>query len=534
MPGAGIHGTELILLTLVTSVALLAALAQKLKTPYPIVLVLGGLVLSFVPAVPNVSLNPTFIFLVVLPPLLFASALNTSWREFRHNIVMIGLLAFALVGFTVAGVAVAAHLLMPGFDLKTGAVLGAVVCTTDAIAAGAIARRVGLPRRLVDIIEGESLINDASGLLALQFAAAIVASGTAPSLLHGFWQLLYLVGGGIAAGMLVGKIISLFERPLQGSALQTLVSVATPYFAYLLGEGIHASGVLATVACGLYIGRKASDTFTSEARLDSRAVWNTIDFALNGFVFILIGLQLPAVLDGMRPLNWPRLIGGAAFVCALVIALRIVWMFPGARLAHFIQRRLLHQQIARPNPRELFVIGWSGMRGVLALAAALSLPVVTDTGNPFPHRQAIIFLAFSVILVTLVGQGLSLPVIIRKLRVCESTHDQLEERVARRALLSAALESLVKMRDSNETTDEVSLDLLERYYRQRLKDLGPDDDHHSSAQRDRIYANLSGRLRQVERNELVKLRDNGEIGDGTLRKLERELDLLDMRWRVSS
>ena len=406
MPESQLHFVELVLVTLVAFVALLAALAQKWKVPYPILLVLGGLVLSFVPIFPNISLRPDFVFLVILPPLLFAAALQTSWREFKYNLVSISLLAFGLVAFTVAGVAVAAHFFLPGFDWRTGAVLGAVVSTTDAIAIGAIAKRIGLPSSLLDIIEGESLLNDATGLLALEFSVALVVSGTIPTIGHGVMQLLALVAGGLMSGLLVGKIVHMLQRPMQGSALLTMVSLATPYCAYLLGEGIHASGVLATVACGLYLGRQTSTAYSSEARLESHAVWNTIDFILNGFVFILIGLQLPAVLPSMRPLNWPRMLAAAGLLSLLLIALRMVWMVPGSRLAHLIRQRVFKQEHTLPNRNQLIVLGWSGLRGVLTLAAALSLPDTTASGAPFPHRDMILFLAFSVIVVTLVGQGL--------------------------------------------------------------------------------------------------------------------------------
>lgn len=531
MVHTGIHAIELTLLVLVTLVAALAALAQRLKTPYPIVLVLGGLVLSFVPVIPNVSLKPEFFFLVILPPLIFASALNTSWREFRYNILSIAMLALGLVAFTVAGVSIAAHFLVPGFNWRTGAVLGAVVCTTDVIAVGAIARRVGLPRNLLSIIEGESLVNDASGLLALQFTAVMVTSGDIPSLSHGFWRLVFMIAGGVAAGLVVGKVIYWVERPLRTSALQTLVSVATPYFAYLLGEGIHASGVLATVACGLYIGRRSSESLTSEARLDSRAVWNTIDFALNGFVFVLIGLQLPLVLDGMKPLHWSRMLADAALISAIVIVLRFIWVFPGSWTAISLRRRILKQSIRQTSNRELIVAGWSGMRGVLTLAAALSLPVVRANGSPFPNRPTIIFLAFSVILVGLVGQGLSLPMVIRKLGVCEAGDGGDEERKARKALLSSAANTLERLRLEPGAKGEVAADLLEHYYKQRIEGLEPE---HEPEIADRLHLRmqLSGELRQVERAELAKLRAGGEIRDSTLDKLERELDLLDLRWRT--
>ena len=543
MPEHGIHRTELLVLLLVSFTALLAAAAQRFKIPYPIVLVLGGLGLSLVPIFPDISLNPTMVFLVVLPPLLYSAALRTSWREFRLNLLHILLLAFGAVAFTVAGVALATHLLLPDFDLATGAVLGAVVCATDAIAASAIGRRVGLPQEMLDLIEGESLVNDAAGLLALQFSVALVASRTAPGFGAGAAQLLLLIFGGIAAGLAVGAIVYLFQRPVQGSALQTLVGLATPYFAYLLGESIHASGVLATVVCGLYIGRKSSQAFTSEARLESNAVWNTIEFGLNGIVFILIGLQLPTVLDGMRPLHWPSLIAGATFICLLLLLLRFLWIYPAEWAARLVRERWLGHSMDPFDARRTFVVGWAGMRGVLTLAAALSLPDVTDAGTPFPHRAGILFLAFAAILVSLTGQGLTLPWIIRRLRVCASARLLEEERWARRKLIGAALGMLESMRSDIESEkdatgeqqaaaeQQVATELIERYYRQRLDSLQDGESRRPSAARQQAeFAATSARLRLVERDELTRLEIDGRIGGDTHRKLERELDLLDLRY----
>ncbi len=528
--GSGIHGAEVTLLVLVTLVALLARFAQRLKTPYPIILVLGGLVLSFFPRVPHVSLSPAFVFLVVLPPLLFASSLNTAWREFRYNLVSISMLGIGLVAFTVAGVAVVSHFFIPDFDWRVGAVLGAVLSTTDAIAVAAIARRVGLPHDILEIIEGESLANDATGLLALQFTTALVVSGEIPSLWGGASEFVWLILGGIGAGMLVGTVIDWFDRKSGDTALQLMVSVATPYFAYLLGESLRASGVLATVVCGLYLGRTRSESFTTEARLDSNAVWNTIDFILNSLVFIVIGLQLPAVLDGMRPLRWPILIGGAGFVCAVVIGLRMIWIYPSSRISFFVRRRILHQNVQPPTIPEVVAIGWSGLRGVLTLAAALSLPEFTASGAPFPHRAAIIFLAFSVILVTLVGQGLTLPMVIRKLGICESA-DGAEERAAHKILLEAALREVKAMPAAEDETEAQAMDLLKRYYRQRLRGVADDESDKSAVDLDRKYQEIYARLRMVERRELTLLRQQGRFRESVLRDLEKDLDLTDVRWR---
>jgi CPA1 family monovalent cation:H+ antiporter len=344
----------------------------------------------------------------------------------------------------------------------------------------------------------------------------------------------------VLSGLLVGWIVRAIQRPLQGSALQTMISLATPYCAYLLGEGIHASGVLATVACGLYLGQQASTTYTSEARLDSHAVWNTIDFILNGLVFILIGLQLPAVLPGMRPLDWPRLLGAAIFLSLLLICLRMLWLFPGSRISAMIRQRVLKQPMTPLNGRQIVVLGWSGLRGVLTLAAALSLPETTATGAPFPHRDMILFLAFSVILVTLVGQGLTLPYITRRLRVCAASDSGVEERDARRAMAVAALAEVEALREGppddgwRSATHQRSLELLDQSYKRRLELIQREEDRRRDpktfdSSEMETFAGVAARVREAERRELARLQAAAEINDMTLRKLERELDLMDVR-----
>ena len=292
MQAAGIHHLELTLLFLVLLVAGLTTLAQRFKIPYPIVLFIGGVVLSLLPHLPQIALNPDVVFLVVLPPLLYVGGFNTSWRDFHHNIVSILMLAFGLVGFTVFGIALGTAWLIPGFDYRLGAVLGAVVSTTDAIAATAIAKRLGLPRRIVDILEGESLVNDASGLLALQFAVALVVAGRRPGPGLAMLELLWLIAGGVSIGLFAAFVIHKVSLEITDSPVEITLSLATPYLAYLAAEGIHASGVLSVVVCGLYLGRKNSEVMSINARLESTAVWKTLEFGLNGIVFILMGLQL--------------------------------------------------------------------------------------------------------------------------------------------------------------------------------------------------------------------------------------------------
>ncbi len=313
------------------------------------------------------------------------------------------------------------------------------------------------------------------------------------------------------------------------------MSLAAPYFSYLLGESIHASGVLATVACGLYVGRRSSLALTSEARLESHAVWNTIDFGLNGIVFILIGLQLPTVLDGMRPLRWPTLIAGAAFISLLVLLLRLVWIYLAGYIARYVRGRWLKHEMAAADPRKTFVIGWAGMRGVLTLAAALSLPETREAGGAFPHRAGILFLAFAAILVSLTGQGLTLPWIIKKLRVSESPLLREQERWARRQLITAALRSLAVSRADSEEQEEAAAELMERFYRQRLDALEDDLENGkarppSAGRQQAAFIAMSAKLRDAEREELARLEREGTIGGESHRRLERELDLLDLRF----
>lgn len=314
MQASGIHSIELIFLLLLLFVAGLAALAKRFQTPYPIILVIGGLILSFFPRIPRVALNPDMVFLIILPPLLFSSAFTTSWRDFRYNLVSISMLALGLVVFTVRGVASISHWILPGFDFRLGLVLGAVVSTTDAIAATAIARRLGIPKRITSVIEGESLVNDASGLLALEFAVALVVSGEIPTLEVRIERLIYLIVGSIVIGLIIARLIYYLETKIDDSSIEITISLLAPYFAYLAGESVHASGVLATVVCGLYLGHKSSLYFSLGARLKGYAVWDTLTFILNGFVFILLGLQLPYVLEGISRIHHRAPAGSGSYV----------------------------------------------------------------------------------------------------------------------------------------------------------------------------------------------------------------------------
>jgi CPA1 family monovalent cation:H+ antiporter len=536
MPGGTIHEAQVVLIILLVFIVGFGILAQRLKIAYPIVFVLGGLLVSFIPALPAISLYPDFIFLTVLPPLLFAAATQTSWAEFKYNLVSITSLAFGLVGFTVLGVSFAAHWLIPGFDWRLGLVLGAAVAPTDAIAATAIAQRLGLPKRIVDLLEGESLVNDASGLVALQFSTALVASGSVPSLSGGVLRLLSLVAGGILIGVIIARVSQFVDSHVDNARIEIALSIVTPYAAYSAAEAAGVSGVLATVAAGLYLGRQTSVLFSSRVRIESQSFWGTLTFLLNGIVFLLIGLELPTVLGGIRSISPSELLISALELCASVILLRLIWVLPAAYVGYFIRRQLLHQSEERPSLGAVFFLGWTGMRGVVSLAAAIALPITLSNGQPFPQRNPLIFLTFSVILVTLVLQGLTLPTLIRALKLSSSDASAAEERKARRIMVSAALKRIEELREKDKPEFDSLYDAFARLYQQRLSvltsDAGTEDNNGSEntgSKREQHYRAVAKQLRDTERATVMSLRASNDVSDGVLRTLQRELDLLELR-----
>lgn len=530
--GVGIHGIELVFLLLLLFVVLFGALADKLKTPYPIVLVVAGLALSFIPEIPRINLNPDVVFLIVLPPLLYSAAWTTSWRDFRYNIVSIFMLAFGLVGFTVVAVAKITPWLLPNFDWRMGLVLGAVVAPTDAIAAASIAKRVGLPKRVVDVLEGESLVNDATALLALEFGLAMLDGGPVPTASAGVLRLLYLIVIGIAVGLALAEVVHLIEHKIDHAPIEVALSILTPYATYLAAEAVHASGVLAVVAGGLYLSRKSSHFFSADVRLQTWAVWESLTYVLNGLVFVLIGLQLPYVIEAIHGYGMKQLLTYAASFTAFIILLRLFWTYPGAHISYFIRRRLLHQNERTPRARQTFVVGWTGMRGVISLAAALALPQMIGD-RAFAQRNMIIFLAFSVILVTLVLQGLTLPPLIRALGLAGKTGPDGEEKQARQEMLQAALAYLEGARSQDQSDFYAIYDDIEHHYRHRLAVLNESTTgdgfglpHFTQ------HVHINQELVRVERRTAVELRNRGVISDEILRQLERELDLEESRLRA--
>ena len=520
---------ELVFLLLLLFIVVFGLIARRLGTPYPIVMVIGGLILGFVPGIPNIGLNPDLVFLVVLPPLLYAAAWTTSWRDFRYNLVSIFLLAFGLVGFTVIAVALVAPRVFAGFDWRLGFVLGAVVAPTDAIAATSIARRVGLPRRIVDILEGESLINDATGLLALQFATAIVVHKQVPTVSTGILTLAWLTAGGIALGLLVGFVAYHIERRIDDGPIEITLSILIPYAAYLAAEQVHASGVLAVVACGLFLSRRSANFFSPSVRLQAWSVWESLNYVLNGLVFVLIGLQLPEIRASIRGYSLSTLVVDGAVFSVLLILLRLLWVFPGAGVAWLVRTRLLHQRERRPRPRQTFILGWTGMRGVVSLAAALALPALLADGSPFPQRDLIVFLTFCVICVTLVLQGVTLPPLIRAFGLAGAAGPNCEEQEARRIMIDAAVSHLNDAKEKDSEEAAALYEDLTRHYHQRLASLEHGEVNQGQITDHDRHLELSLEALRVERETAVRLRDEGRINDDVLRLIERELDLSESR-----
>jgi Na+/H+ antiporter len=518
---------------LLLAVAVLAMLARKLHIPYPILFVIGGLLLGWIPGLPQVTLNPELVFLFILPPLLFPAALFTSWRDFRLNLRPISLLAIGLVLFTTVAVAYFAHYFMH-LPLAAGFVLGAIISPPDAIAATAIAERLKVPRRIVTILEGESLVNDATALVAYRFAVAAVLSGSF-SLAHASGQFFIVGIGGMLTGLAIGWLAQQFHKRVDDAPIEITVSLLTPFAAYLLAEHLGVSGVLAVVTAGLYLGRRMPELLTFKTRLQSGPVWEMVEFLLNGFVFILIGLQLPEVLHALSGHDIPihQLVWYALLISLAVILIRMFWVFPAAYLP-----RLLFKSIRDRDPypswRHVTIIGWTGMRGVVSLAAALAIPLTmnrTPNGPPFPERDLILFLTFIVILATLVVQGLSLPLLIRWLGVKDDGSMEKEEREARLKANQAALARLNKIGE-REPTKADALQRLRVEYEDHIRQVeGAEPESVGTPLRlfSSEYERLSHEALQVERRTILQLRNQDAIADEVLRRIQQDIDLAEAR-----
>lgn len=511
-----VHDVESILVLLLAA-ALLVRLADLGKIPAPIVLVLGGLAIAFLPALPDVELDPDTVFLVFLPPLVYAAGWRTSPQELRAVMRPLALLSVGLVFLTAGAVAVVAHALVPELSWAEAAILGAVLAPTDAVAATSIFRRLGAPERVRLLVEGESMINDGTALVLYRIALG-VATGGAFSLGGAALEFVGVSAGGIVVGLAVGILSDLVIRRQSDSGLSILLSVLTAYGAYIGAEELHVSGILAAVVAGVYAGYNSPRSLDADVRLNAVAFWNVLVFGLEILLFVLLGLQLPDVVDTLEQTSSgvAELLGPVAAIAAVSIGIRLLFVFAiGADAGETAGQR--------------FAVGWSGMRGAVSLAAALAVPLSVD------GRPQIIFLTFALILVTLVGQGLSLPFVVRALGLEEPRRWSDEEAVARMEAAQSALDRIDEM-EGEERADEAQLKRLRDLYRARFRMCqavlgGEDPEAAAREQRIADYGELRRELIGIEREQLLGLQAVGRLRNQTLRQIQRDLDLEEARIR---
>lgn len=523
-----------LIVMLLFGITFLGVLSTKYKFPFPIILVLSGVAISLVPGLPVITLKPEIVFLVFLPPLLYAAAWNTSWHEFKANIRPISLAAFGLVLFTTLLVGAAAHYLIPGMSWPLSFVLGAIVSPPDALAATSVTKGLGLSPRMIAILEGESLVNDASGLIAYKYALTAVTVGN-----FVVWQagldFVKVVLGGIAIGLAIGYLMYFVHKKfICDAVIEVTLTFLTPFAAYLLAEHFHMSGVLAVVSSGLLVSFYSVEIFSHQSRIMAYSVWDVVMFILNSLIFILLGLQLRTVMDGIQGYTRSELVLYGMLVSAVVILIRFIWVVPAAMVPRMISKRI--RETESFDKRNMVVFGWAGMRGVVSMAAALSLPFVMPDGSAFPQRNLIIYLTFCVILSTLVLLGFTLPWIIRKMKM-QPHSIEAEEYEIRTHVVSHTIsyieENLALV--NNELLNNIKTKYEIKYNRLQKTDLpanyfGQKVDASKNIFND--FSQMQIDLLGVERQALIQLHRQGKVSEEVLRKMEKELDLEETRLQM--
>jgi CPA1 family monovalent cation:H+ antiporter len=524
-----------LILSLLFVVSMLVMLSEKLKISYPILLVLAGLAIGFIPGMPTVSLKPEMVFLIFLPPLLYAAAWNTSWKNFWASRRAIGLLSIGLVIFTSTAIAFLSNALIPGFPLAYGFLLGGIISPPDAVAATSVLQGLKVPKRVVTILEGESLINDASSLIVFRFALAAILTGQF-SLWQATGQFFLVAGAGTITGLGIAYGIFLVHRFLPTNAsIDTALTFLSPYLMYLAAEHFHFSGVMAVVSGGLFLSYRSDEIFSYNTRIQAYSSWETLTFLLNGLVFILIGLQLPRIVNGLGDDSIANAIFYGVIISLVTIIIRIIWVFPGAYFPRILSKKIRARE-PRPQPKVVFLVAWSGMRGVVSLASALAVPLVLADGTAFPHRNLLLFISFIVILVTLVLQGLSLPWLISKLKI-EAPKDDTEEELEMALKLQMAEAALDHM-NTHYADEIIQLDayrrLQERYermarnaYKKLVEGEGEPADFLPH------YRQMLRELVAVKRAALQRFKKEQLYSDELLRDKEWELDLEEARLNES-
>ena len=517
---AGTIETIVLLLAVLVAVAIAA---RRLNVAPSILLVIAGVGLALVPGLPRIELAPELVLLGILPPLIYSAGVSMSWREFRFNLRPIVLLAFGSVIFTTCAVAAASHWLL-GLPWPVGFVLGAIVAPPDVVAPLAIARRLRLPRRLLVVLEGEGLVNDATALVLYRFAVAATATGIF-SLGQASATFGAIVIGEIAYGIGVGWLSLRVRRWAREPRVEITLSLMTPYLAYWIPEHLGGSGVLATVAAGLYVSWKGPLLIPSATRLQGIFFWDLIIYLIEGLVFLLTGLQARTLIEQVNSFSLRDLLMATALTAAIVIAARFIWIFPATYIPRWSSA--LRQRDPSPSWKWVFVLAFTGVRGVVSLAAALAIPLTLASGHPFPHRDLILFVTFGVIIITLVGIGLTLPLVIRLLGVAsagddEHLREQEAELTARQASIDVAERKLDELTASRNLPDEIADYLRMRHVHRRRQFPATMQDGWEDT---RLAAEIRMELINAERGFLFQLLREGKLTDETRRRIERELDL---------
>ncbi|MBL7859806.1 MAG: Na+/H+ antiporter [Cyclobacteriaceae bacterium] len=519
-----------LIIGLLAVVTALAQVTDRIRIPYPILLVLVGIGIGLIPGLPHITLHPDIVFLIFLPPVLYAAAWNTSLPDFKANIRPISLLAIGCVLFTTVLVAMAAHYFIPNFGWPESFVLGAIISPPDAVAATAATKGLKLPRRIITILEGESLVNDATGLIAYRYAIAATASGTFIFWLAGI-NFFYVAALGIFLGLAVGYIFFWIHKITPNNATtDTTFTLLAPYASYLIAEEFHASGVLAVVAAGLFLSPRSSEIFSNRTRIQASAVWDTLIFILNGIIFILIGLQLPMILDNIQRHSFGTLLWYGGIVSLVTVIARIIWVFPGAYIPRWLSRAIRERE-PETTPARVSIIAWSGMRGIVSLAAALALPIMATDNVAFPNRDMIIFLTFCVIFVTLVFQGMTLRKLISWLGIKGDDKHIREEEAVRLKVASAIIEQIEE--NYSLALSEAVLNQIKSKYEIRIQRIRKDlnEQRMTEAQIDE-FQRIQRELLKRERSFVLSLRKEGRINDELVRKIEYELDLEEARMEL--
>jgi len=520
----------------------LSALIDKIKLPNPVFFVLAGLAIGFIPVLPDLALDPEVVFIIFLPPLLYDAAFRTSWHDFKTDIRPIFALAFSLVFFTTVTVAVTAHYLIPDFTWPLAFVLGAIVSPPDAVAATGIIKGLGLNRRVITILEGESLLNDASALIAYRYALIAVTTGGFVFWMAGL-QFLLVAGGGIAIGVLIGYILVLAHKRVNNNpVVETCLTLLTPFLSYLIAEQAHVSGILSVVSTGLVMSWRSPEIFSYQTRMRSRVVWDTLIFLLNGFVFILIGMQLPGILKQLSKYTLMQLLGYGIIVSMVTILVRVIWVFAGAYFTKaFGSKKLTTDHAAKKQEEEanwknVLIISWTGTRGIISLAAALALPLVLIDGTAFPQRALILFLCFVVIFITLVVQGLSLPLLVRLLGVKKrGAGEEIESKELQLFMATQTMHFI----DEEFSTGKKSIyrDQLRGKYESLVKQLNGEIEIKRKEENEEPgtpdltslqQAKLS--IGRFQRELLLKVHKEGLFDDKAIKLAERSMDVSDLQF----